>query len=265
MIKLNVAKLKTLIKKGTLNNSIDGLQLVFKEGRVRADMKSSLRDIVTYIDAPNDVIELTEHDDIVFNLSDPVGSLLPYLDLITEEVIDADLIQESNKDKIVFYKKNQKGYMSVATYHFCKDAVLRQIIHTRKQERDEYLLEFPVDTETLKIFDEIRKFGMRFGKVYMLVKNNMFSIGTYDRNNTHSNDLINEIEEIDHEDLEICFDYKNFISLLSIIESEMAKEDGQRYRMRFIYITNVNETPNGILQTISEDETEKYFLVNREV
>ena len=125
-ITLNVDKFKEVIKKATLNNSIDCIQLNFEESRVKVGMISSENDIITIINDENDFIGLTQHDTITFNFNQPSVLLLPYLDVVDEEVASIKIVED---EKITIQSGEQKSNI-----HFCDESRLRRNVLAKAQK-----------------------------------------------------------------------------------------------------------------------------------
>lgn len=256
-VKFNVKKFSNVMMKATLNYSIDYLQLKFQEGKIKSGMVSDQRSIVTVIDVDNDVLELTPQDDIVFNFSQPT-TLLPFLDILIMRQEETASMKIDEDEKIVLLGEHG-GKSSI---HFCNESTLkRNILHKTSKEDFPYFHWIEVTDDLINHFEPIKKIGPRFGKIYINVKNGVLSIETCDRLNAFSDGHDEPLaKNIDIEDLSICFDFKNFMSLMTVVENVREYEE-KSFKMGFAYI---REREGGMIHTISKDESEQYFLLNRE-
>jgi hypothetical protein len=253
MITMNVNKFKEILMKGTLNYSIDCIQLNFAEGMMRSAMMSGENDIVTLLDMQNDFITLPQHDEVSFNFSQPSIKLLPFLETIDEEEAGIEL---SDEQIVLTYGQ------FTSNVHFCHRSVLQRNILNRNQKDDfEYYTELEANESFFNIFNKIKRIGVRFGKIYTNVENGKFRIQTTDRSNMAENGIYYDFHSVDSDDVVVCFNFKNFVNLMSVVEYEFNKEDGKRFMLRFAYL----DDRGGMVHAISTDETEQYFLLNREI
>jgi hypothetical protein len=255
-VKFNVKKFQNIMMKGTLNYSIDYLQLKFAEGRIKSGMVSGQRSVVTVIDVENNgIIDVTPEDDIIFNFAQPSIQLVPYLEIIDDEEATMKIIED---EKIVL-----KSSTLNSVVHFCTESTLRKNV-LNKQSKDDfpYFHEIKVTEELLLgDFEKIKKIGTRFGKIYISVENGNLSIETTDKNNAFSNGTkVKLASGIEIDDLSICYDFKNFVALTTVIEA--AQEiDEKEFVLKFAYI---EEREGGMIHAVASDDSEQYFLLNRE-
>ena len=258
-VKLNVEKFKELIEKGTLAHSIECLQLHFLEGRVESNMVSNQRDVVVLLDMPNDVIEFSDQDDITFNFAEPYIQILPYFTVIDEPEAKIEIIDENDN----FIVKSGNGQISKVP--FCHlSSIQNNVLYKSPKDDFDYFATIDVDNNLFKIFNKIKIIGGRFGKIYITIQNGDLLIETTDKTNNFSPELKCEKlgEGITVDDLTVCFDFKNFMNLTKILEEEMSKDGGKTFKMSFAYIA---ETEGGLIHVISQDATEQYMLLNREI
>jgi len=86
----------------------------------------------------------------------------------------------------------------------------------------------------------------------------VFSIETADKTNRFSNGLKFELTRMsDVPDLSICFDYKNFINLMAVING-----DSENFTLEFSY---VEEQEMGMVYAGKNDGNEKYYLMSKEI
>ena len=67
---INIEVFKDVIKKSTLNMALQFTRINFKEGRLQSGMVTTSRNVITILDMPNNLVKLSEGDEIQFNLGD---------------------------------------------------------------------------------------------------------------------------------------------------------------------------------------------------
>ena len=85
-MKVNVENFKNVLKKATLNNSIDTVQLLIGPQKIKSKMISGDNTCITILDIDNNVVDIKE--ELEFNFSEPSQQLLPYLNLIDEDEVE---------------------------------------------------------------------------------------------------------------------------------------------------------------------------------
>ncbi len=255
-INFNVQKFKNVMIKGTLNYCIDYLQLKFAAGRIKTAMVSSQRSVVTFLDLANDgIIDLTENDEITMNFFQPSRQLY-HFDLIGEESAKMKIIDDEQLVLIL-------GPGNTEDIFFTSETSLKHNILKRSFKDDfPYFWETPITDELLSVtFDAIKKGGAQYGKFYVVVKDNDLYIEAADKSNSKADKTTRLLKtDVGIKDISICFELKNFIALASVIE--LSKEtDGKDFIMKFAYI---EEREGGMIHVLSSDNTEQYFLLNRE-
>jgi hypothetical protein len=255
-IKFNVQKFKNVMIKGTLNYCIDYLQLKFQEKKIKTAMVSSQRSVVTFLNLDSSgIIDLPEGDDIVMNFFQPSRQLY-HFDLINTETAHMKIVDD---EKLVLVL----GENNTEDIFFTSESSLKHNILKRSFKDDfPYFFETKITQELLAgSFDAIKKGGAQYGKFYIVVKNNKLFIEAADRGNSRADKTTRIIkEDVDMKDLSICFDLKNFIALTQVIE--LSRESDQKeFDMKIAYI---EEREGGMIHVASTDNSEQYFLLNRE-
>ena len=254
-IKFNVNQFKNVMIKGTLNYCIDYLQLRFTKGRIKTAMVSSQRSVVTFLDLKNDVINLPENDEIVMNFFQPSRQLY-HFDLIGE---NEAYLKIKDDEKLILIL----GPGNTEDVFFTSETSLKHNILKRSFKDDfPYFFEMNVTEELLNTsFEAIKKGGAQYGKFYIVVKDNDLYIEAADRSNSKADKTTRILKEnVGIKDISICFDLKNFIALTNVIELSK-EEDKKDFKMKFAYI---EEREGGMIHVLSDDNTEQYFLLNRE-
>lgn len=242
-MQINVENFKTILKKATLNNTIDSVQLNFGGAKIESRMINEGNDAIVFLNVDNDV--LSTHDETTFNFREPAQNLLPFLNIIDDEFVDID-IQQS---KLVMKNGRQR-----ANIHFASPAAIR-IFGSSPRELD-FFTTIPLDDNFIELYKKIKKIGNKFGKIYFAVEDGKFVVETTDKTNQFSNGLKFEICDIDKEDLSMFFTFKNFVSILDVINGDAAN-----FQMNFAWIP---EQEKGALVAKKNDDSEIYFLMSRE-
>ena len=242
--KLYVDAFKTIIKKATLNFSIDTVNLGITKDKVISRMINNDKNAIIFIDRENDFIEIPEDKSFDFNFSEPQAQLIPFLNIIDNNEVHIDISDE----KIVI----TDGSLSTKVF-FCSPTIVNIFGSQSAREIDSFL-EMDIDEDFYRSYMKIKKIGAKFGKVYFTVKNNNFYIETIDKSNSFSNGLSLELtNDVKEDDLTMLFDFKNFVNLMTVIDVN--------FKFKFAYL---KDQEMGMLSVISNDESEKYYLMSQE-
>lgn len=242
---LNVNNLKDVLKKTTLNFSIETIQLKFGAGRIKSSVSSSDNNAIAILDLENRVIDTI--DEVDFNFSEPAQSVIPFLNIFDEQLVDL---------KIYENRMTLKSGRQRTNIGFCSEIIINTFgADTMKTDLD-WFFEFDVDEAFKENFKKIKKIGARFGNVYFEVKEGKVIIETSDKTNQYSNGLRFTMGNAESQDLVLCFDYKNMVNLMTVLEE---RED---FSISLVY---KEEQELGMLYAKSENELEKYFLLSREI
>lgn len=245
---INIVEFKKVLKKATINFSLDSVQLNFSRDKVKSKMVTNANDAIAILDLPNAVIPgISEHNEHQFNFNDPNASLMPYIGLIEDdEQTDINILQE----KVILTTGNLKSNI-----FFCSPAVVAVFTRDSFHTGQDYLAEFQLTEDFLHQFNMIKKIGMRFGKVYFSVVNKKLLMETTDKTNRFSNGLRFDLFDIDKDDLSLCFDYKNFVNVMSAIDDD--------YESFTFHIIHREETEMGMIFFSKIDDSERYFLMSK--
>jgi hypothetical protein len=244
-MKINLENFQNLLKKATLNFSIETLQLAFSEN-IESQMRSNDGNSISILNVPNDVLDTTE--ELSFNFNDVAQNVMPFIQLFDSNEIDLDLYEGSQgAGYMVLIDGSQRSRIS-----FCFPTVPKRLGTPDVKQDVDWFYEFLIDEDFMKKFDKIKKIGARFGKVYFNVVEKKFILETADKTNSHSNGLRFELAEIDRPDLSICFSYKDVVNLMSVIKLE------KNFKAKFTYS---EEQELGMTYVYAADMTEKYSLL----
>ncbi len=244
-MKINLKEFETVLKKATLNFSIETLQLRFSE-KIEADMRSNDGNSISLLAIPNNVLDT--HEELSFNFADVAQNVMPFVQLFDNEEIDLDLYEGSaGAGYMVMIDGNQRSRVS-----FCFPTVPKRLGTPDVKQDVDWFFEMNIDEEFMKKFEKIKKIGARFGKVYLNVIEKKVVMETADKSNAHSNGLRFDLDDIDKDDLSICFSYKDMVNLMNVLTLE------KNFKAKFTYS---EEQELGMVYVYAEDMTEKYSLL----
>ena len=244
-MKINLVNLENLLKKATLNFSIETLQLRFSDV-IESDMRSNDGNSISLLKVPNNVLDTTE--ELEFNFSDVAQNVMPFIQLFDSDDIDLDLYEGSaGAGYMMLIDGRQKSRVS-----FCYPTVPKRLGTPDVKQDVDWFFEIEIDEDFMKKFEKIKKIGARFGKVYLNVKDKKVYLETADKSNQHSNGLRFHLDDIDKDDLSICFSYKDMVNLMNVLEID------KKFKAKFTYS---EEQELGMTYVYADDMTEKYSLL----
>lgn len=242
---LNVNNLKDVLKKSTLNFSIETVQLRFGENRIKSNVASANNNAIAILNLENNVIDTREETD--FNFSEPAQSVIPFLNIFDEETVNLKI----HENRINLNSGRQRTKIG-----FCSEMIINIFgADTIKTDLD-WFFHFDVDTEFKELFKKLKKIGARFGNIYFEVKAGNVSIETSDKTNQYSNGLRFTMGQAESQDLVLCFDYKDMVNLMTVLD------DRDNFSISLVY---KEEQELGMLYAKDIDQNEKYFLLSKEI
>ena len=246
-MQINIEEFKDVLKKATINFSLDSVQLVVTADKIKSKMTTNSNDAVVVLDIENKVMP-GNAGELQFNFQDPNQSLLPYLGLI-EEGQETDI--NIKPEKIVLTTGNLKSNI-----FFCSPQVVSVFGREGVRPGTTYFTEFALNDDFIRQFNMVKKIGMRFGKIYFGVSSNIMVMETTDKTNRFSNGLKFELYRQKFENMSLCFDYKNLTNVMSSI--------GDDYSDFILHVTYMKEADLGMIYLCKNDESEKYFLMSKQ-
>lgn len=246
-MKINIPKFEDLLKKATVNYLVDFVQLNITPDKITAGLISSSKDVISILNIDNDIIlDLKEGDELEWNWFEPNQNVVPYLRLFDDDIADA----KEQKEKLSIQKGSLKSKLNFS-------ATMSNKIWNTQNTRDgvEFFYTVGMDEDFIEAYDKIKKIGTQHGKIYFTVEDKKLYIETTDKTNTYSNGLKFEIDKVDDqdEDFSMCFNYKNFTSLMSVLSDETDFS---------ISLAYVHEQGLGMAYVTNISNSERYFLMS---
>lgn len=246
---LNINEFKKVLKKSTINYSLETLQLNISKDKITTKMTNSINNPIVILDIPNSCFpDLKNRKPISLNFSEPNLSVSPYLNLISEDTAEVEIKDE----KMVLISNDGQQKSDI---FFCSPEIIKLFPRDMARSDIEYFVEFNVDDQFLQKYSNLKKIGPRFGKVYFVVEDGKIYMETTDKTNRYSNSFRFEISaEPSSSDLSLCFEYKSISNLLLIVDNH---ED---YMVKLTYS---EERELGMLY-LSKNIEENYFLMSKD-
>lgn len=244
-MQINVKELKNVLRKATLNFSLDSVQLNISSEKISSRMTTQANNAIIILNMDNNVIPSLRAD-VTLNFQDPNKTLTPYLALINDDDTTDILIEP---EKIILVTGNQK-----ANVFFCSPMVVSTFERDRVRAGTAYFTEFDLTDDFMRQFAMIKKIGPGFGKIYFSVDDNKLIMETTDKTNMYAGGLKFELHDVNEPSLSMCFDYRNFINVMSSIG-----EDYEAFKMA---LTFVRDAGLGMAYLSKDDGSEKYYLMS---
>lgn len=246
---LNIENFKAFLKKATLNFSIDTVHVNIEKEKIKSIMISPDSSIVI-LDINNNIISGIQNENTEYDLyfQDPNRQLIPFLNLVDSE--EVDFFIKEDEGKVIIKSGNQKS-----SIFLCSPEVVSTFNRTRPREEIDSFIQINL-SEISEYLDKIKKIGTRFGKIYFGVKNNNFFVETTDRESGRfTNSLKFDIFEKNERDFEICFRFKSFINVYSVLDNF----DDYTFSL---FIKEENNMIVGFIQIEKNDKSENYYIMS---
>ncbi len=268
---INLNVLSDILRKGTLDLAVQMIQIQFKNSRMIIKMISGPRNVITILNLENNMINFSEHDDVTLNfggLTRPLQTIDTIQKFTGMDVVSIEIFDGEENPRLVFkptYNLDGKQFEQRHTNIMCDESVMdRFLLGSKDYDELPVFAEFTVTPDLLNLFYQISAHAGIFGKIYFRLNNGVLSIDATDENNIfedkHDCDLA---ENVESENMAMCFDFDNFTHLLNVIKSETSKENPKTYKIGFTWI----QQTSGVIRVFSKDneESEEYMLLNREL
>lgn len=243
-MKINLTNFEELLRKATINFSIETLQLRFGE-KIETNMLSADGNCISILKIPNNVLDT--NDELTFNFSDPSNNVMPYIGLFDNEDIDISITDS--------FMKLADG-SQISKISFCSDTVVKLMGTNSVKEDVEWFFETGINEDFMAKFSKIQQIGARFSKVYLDVNDGRVFLETADKTNPYSNGLKFQLADTEDANLTLCFTFKDMVNLMKIIDLD------KEFIAKFTYD---KDQELGMIYVFSNDETEKYCLLSREL
>ena len=245
-MRVKVEELKIYIKKATLNYSLESLQIILTKEKICSKMASTQGKYVILLEKENDIfLDVPVATEYKFNFIEPNQNLLPFLNLIDDD--ESTLIIDD--EKLTFKNGSQK-----ASVFFCSSTVVSTFNMSAPRAGLSYFVQLPFNTELVSYFNKIKKIGMKFGKVYFTVKDNVLLFESMDKLNRLSNGISFKITNVEYNDISLCFDFKDISNMLSVLSDNI-----DNFSLNISYLREQNL---GMIYIHDDVESEKYYLMS---
>lgn len=247
-MKVNINEFKRILRKSTINFSLETLQLNISKDKISTKMSNSIYNPIVILDIPNTCFpDIENKKPISLNFSEPNQSVLPYINLISEDEADAEV----EKEKMVINFDDNKQKFNI---YFCSPEIVKVFPKNMARDDIEYFVEFSLTDDFMQKYSNLKKIGSRFGKVYFVVEDGKLYMETTDKTNRYANNFRFEVTDgVSSSNLSLCFDYKNISNLFLIVDNH---EDFM------IRLTYSEEKDLGMLY-LSKNIEENYFLMSK--
>ena len=159
MNKVNVPKFQSLLRKGTLNFSIDNIGLKFNENDFRVGMRST--NAIVILSGKNDVISgIKPTDSWDLNFSMPSKNVNPYFDLILPDENDEVNVKMSD-GKITLTSEGQRSNI-----FFCSNHRVTSFDGEGPKTQGDEVFSIDITDDFIDKFNLVKKIAGSFGKIY---------------------------------------------------------------------------------------------------
>jgi hypothetical protein len=250
MNKINLLEFQNLLRKATLNYSIDNVGITLKDGGFKVAMRGN--NAIVILNGPNDVISgisPTDSWDLFF--SNPAKNVKSYIDLIIPDDNNEAVI-EMMEEKVVVRTEDKRQKTNL---FFCSEHSVSKFDREGPKVDGDEVFKFTITQDFVDTFNLIKKVASSFGKMYFVVEEGVVFLEGTDRTNAFANGLKMAIGETEYDkDVVICFDFKNINNIMALLNG-----DATDFSIRLGYIP---QTSGGLASFIKDDNSEKYYLLS---
>jgi len=245
--KVNLLEFQDVLRRATLNFSIDNVGLSFTKEKFRVGMRSS--NAIVILNGENHVISgIQPTDSWDLNFSDPSKNVKAYFDLIIPDENDEAIIQMTDA-KITIKSGSQKTNL-----FFCSDHLVTKFDREGPRQEGEMMYEDQIVDNFVDTFNLVKKVAGGFGKIYFNTEDGDVSIESTDKTNAFSNGLKMSIGVSDYDDASVCFDFKTINNVMTLLGG-----DATDFSFRIGYMPSNN---GGMASFIKNDGSEKYYVLS---
>lgn len=249
-VQMNMNNFKKYLNKASVSYLINSLSIKFSGSEVSSNLISSDGQVISLIKKQNDFINLVagnEQMELYFN--DIAGTLQPYLKLIKDENVYADI----GENKMSIKDSDKKRF----NFFFCSREFTSEFGGKDPSDRLTYFYDSDFSEIMFNKISDIKEVARKFGKAYITAKDGVLYMETTDKTNKFCNGVNIELDKVEDKELDIslCFDFKNLWAIMETI-----KDQSDFFRFR---ITYVPEQDLGMILFQGDDNSEKFFVTSK--
>jgi len=249
MNKVNLLEFQNLLRKATLNYSMDNVGISLKNDAFRVGMRNS--NAIVILNGPNNVISgIAPTDTWDLRFSDPSKNVKSYFDLIIPDANDEALIEMKN-EKITIKSEDKSQKINL---FFCSEHLISRFDREGPKVDGDTVFEMEITQGFMDTFSLIKKVAGGFGKVYFTVEDGVVSLESTDKTNTFANGMKMSVGTTEYDNVSVCFDFKSINNVITLLNG-----DATNFSVRVGYIP---QSAGGVASFIKNDASEKYFLLS---
>lgn len=249
MLKLNMLNFKSLLRKASIDYLIPSLNITFtNDGWVVAKSISTDNNSISILKIKNDILNIKKKEELVFNFADIAFNLKPYINLIKDEDVNIKI----DDDKITIKDDKKRKF----NLFFCTKEFTNHFSGDDPSSKFKFF--YDNDVNFMDQFNEIKPIALKFNKIYFTCAENKLYLEATDKTNAFCNNVNMEIDELTENfdnEVSMCFDFRNFSSIISTIEERI-----DNFKIKIVYL---EEESAGMIIFENKSENEKYFITSR--
>jgi hypothetical protein len=249
MNKVNLLEFQNMLRKATLNYSMDTVGISINSETFRVGMRSG--NAIVILNGPNNIISGISNTDIWdLRFSDPSKNVKSYFDLTIPDANDEAII-EMKEEKVTILSDDKTQKINL---FFCSEHLISRFDKEGPKVSGDTVFEMSITQDFMDTFSLIKKVAGGFGKVYFTVEDGIVSLESTDKTNSFANGMKMSIGATECSDIAVCFDFKTINNIIVLLNG-----DATNFSIRMGYIP---QTSGGMVSFIKNDGTEKYFLLS---
>ncbi len=249
MNKVNLLEFQNLLRKSTLNYSMDNVGISIKKDSFKVGMRNG--NVIVILNGTNNIISnIKPTDTWDLRFGDPSKNVKSYLDLIIPDANDEAVI-EMKEEKIIIRSEDKRQKINL---FFCSEHLISGFDREGPKVEGDTVFGMDITQEFMDTFSLVKKVAGGFGKIYFTVEDGVVSLESTDKTNTFANGIRMSIGEAEYSNVNICFDFKNINNIMTLLNG-----DATSFSIRIGYIP---QNSGGIVSFIKNDSSEKYFLLS---
>ena len=243
---VHVRNLESVIRRMTINHLIDYVQLNVTPEGISSKLFNTEKTAIAVCNLKNDVFsEQKATKEFQLNFDEPAQTVMPYLGLVDGE----EAIFIINEKSVTVESGSMRSKLSLS--HIQESKIFPA--DAPKADKKPFTI-VKVDDEFRESYSKIKKIAPKFDRVYFVVQDGKLYMETTDKTNPASNGIKLEIFSCaDEADKTLCFSFKNFNSVMSVLDS------AGEYTISLSY---VESQAMGIVAIAKADASERYYLLS---